>query len=128
MKHFNIHLSVAKDYTTTPGGRARTDGKYSAEQFYDEHLHRAMYDAIQKKVHLFVNLDGTEGYAASFLDEAFGRLAIYFDKDTIRHWLIIVSDDEPHLRQEVFGYINEWFEDGAHHNSPISNNKQHVSS
>jgi len=114
----DLHLSIAKDYSTTPGGRARKDGMYSAEQFYDEHLHPAMYKAIQDNVKLIIDLDGTAGLAGSFLDEAFGRLSVYFNDVAINR-IVFVSNEEPHLIDDIKSYIKEWFEDGIHDNSPL---------
>jgi hypothetical protein len=114
----DLHLSIAKDYSATPGGRARKDGMYSAEQFYDEHLHAAMYKAIQDNVKLIIDLDGTAGLAGSFLDEAFGRLSVYFNDVAINR-IVFVSNEEPHLIDDIKSYIKEWFEDGIHENSPL---------
>ncbi len=114
----DLHLSIAKDYSTTPGGRARKDGMYSAEQFYDEHLHGAMYKAIQDNVKLIIDLDGTAGLAGSFLDEAFGRLSIYFNDVAINR-IVFVSNEEPHLIDDIKSYIKEWAEFSIHENSPL---------
>jgi hypothetical protein len=115
----DLHLSIAKDYSSTPGGRARKDGKHSAEQFYDEYLHAAMHKAVKDNVNLIVDLDGTAGLAGSFLDEAFGRLTVYFSDETINNRLVLISNEEPHLIDDIKSYIKEWFEGGIHDNSPL---------
>lgn len=115
----DLHLSIAKDYSTTPGGRARKDGKHSAERFYDEYLHAAMHKAVKDNVKLIVDLDGTAGLAGSFLDEAFGRLTVYFSDETINNHLVLISNEEPHLIDDIKSYIKEWFEGGIHDNSPL---------
>jgi len=62
------------DFTTSPGGRETTDGAYSGEWFRDEILFPALKRAMSEHDVLTVELDGTAGYGASFLDEAFAGL------------------------------------------------------
>ena len=50
-----------------------------------------------------VDLDGTEGYATSFLEATFGGLAREFDAAEINRVIKFKSDDEPFLIQE--GYV-----------------------
>jgi hypothetical protein len=64
-----IRISIAKDFSEVPLGRYPTDGKFSGERFREEFLKPAL-----QKDEVTVNIDGTEGYGSSFLDEAFGGL------------------------------------------------------
>jgi hypothetical protein len=52
-----------------------------------------------------INLDGTEGYPTSFLEEAFGGLAREFGADLVLGRLQFVSLEEPNLLDEIRGYI-----------------------
>jgi hypothetical protein len=52
-------------------------------------------------------LDGTAGYATSFLEAAFGGLAREFGKDTVLDCLKFKSDEEPYLIDEIKGYIKD---------------------
>lgn len=69
-----LTLSIARDFSQTPGGRYRKDGRFSGEEFRDDILVPALRTAISQGDHVNVLLDGTFGYAASFLDEVFGGL------------------------------------------------------
>lgn len=62
-------LSIARDFSEFPGGRLKTDGPYSAEQFRED----VLVPALSQGEPLIVVLDGNVG-GASFLEEAFGGL------------------------------------------------------
>jgi hypothetical protein len=62
-------INIAKDFSDVPLGRYPTDGNFSGERFREERLRPAL-----QKGNVVVNIDGTEGYGSSFLDEAFGGL------------------------------------------------------
>lgn len=95
------------DYSTTPGARYRDDGNFSGEEFYEEHLKKAFESSIERNEKLVVDLDGTEGYATSFLDEAFGRLAEDFSAENVLKRIEIISNEEPDWIEEVKNYILE---------------------
>ena len=59
------------------------------------------------KQKLVIDIDGTEGYATSFLDEAFGRLSKKFGKDEVWNNIEIISIDEPDWIEEIKDYIYE---------------------
>lgn len=63
-------LSVAKDFSPSPAGRFRSDGRFSGEQFREDLL----LPALMASDEVFVDFDGTDGYGSSFLEEAFGGL------------------------------------------------------
>lgn len=70
-----VELNIAKDFSKTPAGRTRmAHGKHSGEAFRESLLEPHLREAINAKSKLRVVLDGTAGYPASFLDEAFGGL------------------------------------------------------
>jgi hypothetical protein len=77
------------------------------QEFYDKCLKFAFQQAIDENESLVVDLDGTEGYATSFLDEAFVRLVRDFGKDVVLKNIEIISDEEPDWIEEVTDYINE---------------------
>lgn len=90
-----IQINVAKDFSKAPGGRFKSESKHSAEEFR-ELLLRSIESAMKKNVECVVDLDGTYGYAASFLDEAFLGLT----KDQ-RECLKFISNEEPDLIDEI---------------------------
>lgn len=63
------------DWSKYPGGRFRRDGKFSGEEFRDDVLYPKLRAAIEAGDGIIVNLDGTAGYASSFLEEVFGGLS-----------------------------------------------------
>ena len=72
------------DYSEYPGPRYNSQGPDSGEKFYVEKLNPVFSKCIECGSVLVVNLDGTAGFASSFLDEAiknsiYGRtrVAIY---------------------------------------------------
>ena len=67
-------IVVASDFTRHPGGRYRDDGPFSGEEFRENILWPAIQTAQLTGERLIILLDGTDGYAASFLEEAFGGL------------------------------------------------------
>lgn len=81
--------NVAKQFSTTPGGRFRKHGPYSGEAFRDDVLRDLLQRAIRSGDTLAIVLDGTAGYGSSFLEEAFGgliRLGL-FDRDALQRHL-----------------------------------------
>jgi hypothetical protein len=64
-------IEIAKEFSTTPGGRFRIMGPDSGEEFRDR-LKRELDKTPAETV--TVILDGVEGYGSSFLEEAFGGL------------------------------------------------------
>ena len=63
-------ISIGKDFGPAPGGRFAAHGAFSGEEFRDTLL----APALKAGDHVTVILDGTAGYAGSFLEEAFGGL------------------------------------------------------
>jgi len=96
-------INIAKDFTDSPGARYFEDGEHSGQEFRDNILVKAYeeYDIIT------VILDGTEGYATSFLEESFGGLARKFGKKEVLKKLKFISHEEPSLIDEITEYIND---------------------
>jgi hypothetical protein len=63
-------INIARDFSEVPVGRFYGDGPDSGERFRDELLEPALaeHDVV------LVDLDGTDGYGSSFLEEAFGGI------------------------------------------------------
>lgn len=98
-------IRIAKDFSETPGPRARDEGDFSGDEFLQDILRPAYLLAVQEGTTLTVDLDGTEGYATSFLEATFGGLAREFDAAEIDRVITFKSDDEPFLVNEIKGYI-----------------------
>jgi hypothetical protein len=98
-------IGIAKEFSETPGPRARDEGDFSGDQFLEDVLRPAYVQAVKEGSILIVDLDGTEGYATSFLEATFGGLAREFDAAEILRVITFKSDDEPFLIGEIKGYI-----------------------
>jgi len=94
-------LKISKDFSMYPGARYYTDGPYSGEKFYEECLKGAFYSARQNKERLTVDLDGTAGYASSFLSESFGLLAQEFGIKEVLDNIFIISNEEPDWKNAI---------------------------
>lgn len=103
------NLSIAKDFSRTPGSRYISEGPHSGEQFRADVLTPVVAKALAAKGELFVDLDGTAGYGTSFLEEAFGgliRTNVISGPELLRI-LKLKSDQEPYLIDDVLEYIND---------------------
>jgi hypothetical protein len=98
-----MRIRVSQDFSDVPAGRYRTDGPFSGEAFREDHL----WPALRAHEQVTVDLDGTEGYGSSFLEEAFGGLVRkgYISADELRKRLEIHSTD-PTFIKEIFHYID----------------------
>ena len=65
----NKTISVANDFSVYPAGRTPKDGEHCGESFRE-----LVNQHINESDHLKIKLDGTRGYSAAFLEEAFGGL------------------------------------------------------
>lgn len=68
-----MKITIAKDFSDVPIGRARSDGEFTGEAFREDLLIPRLRKASADDP-LVVELDGAEGYPSSFLEEAFGGL------------------------------------------------------
>lgn len=95
-------LRVERHFSQTPGGRRREEGPNSGQAF----LEVCLLPALQKYPHVTVDLDGTYGYSTGFLEESFGGLARELGASEVRKRVALKSEEEPHLVQEVWGYVD----------------------
>ena len=104
-------ISVAHDFSKEPCGRTRQDGCFSGQEFREKYL----APALLKPGALLVNLDDTDGYSSSFLEEAFGGLVRNqgFCPDDLRKKLRILSLQDPTLIDEIDQYLDEAYKDTA---------------
>ncbi|MDD3053746.1 MAG: STAS-like domain-containing protein [Endomicrobiaceae bacterium] len=110
-----MKINIAKDYTETPGGRTRKEGKFSGEDFRENILLNKCLNAIDTEEKIEVDLDGGYGYGSSFLEEVFGGLIrrlfdeqIATDKiKNLKDRIIVKSDEEPALIKQVYTYMED---------------------
>lgn len=72
MEEFKI--TIAEDFSSTPGGRWKHLGPNSGEEFYETLLLDKYEDAVRAGEKLHIYLDGAKSYPSSFLDQSFGEL------------------------------------------------------
>lgn len=97
------------DFTEYPGPRYRSQGNHSGEEFYWSILKGLFEEINESNGKLIIDLDGTAGYASSFLDEAFGNLAYDFGERAVLDHIEIVSHDEPDWNDIILKEtIPEW--------------------
>ena len=110
------------DISKCPGGRSISTGPDSAEWFYKEHLLPIYKETIAEDTILQIDPDGTEGYAGSYLDELFGRLAYEEGLILPQYYIRIISTEEPYLIDDIAESMKEWAQYGIPESSPL--NKQ----
>jgi len=89
------------EFTATPGPRYRSEGKYSGQEFREEFLEPRYKKARSEGKTLIVDLDGTAGYASSFLEESFGGLARIYPMEEVLETIQVKSDTRPWYVEEV---------------------------
>lgn len=104
-----MQVKISTDFSTAPGPRRISEGKFSGEQFRKDVLLPKVREACKQKCPLIVDLDGTSGYGTSFLEESFGGLIREdnFSLATLNSVLKLVSDDEPALLEEIKEYMED---------------------
>lgn len=98
-------ISIAEDFSKTPGGRTIDSGDFSAELLLKNILIPQMEEAKKYNATVVIDLDGTIGYAASFIDEVFSN-PIFSSKDN-KIPVEIISKEEPSLIKEI---VDIWME------------------
>lgn len=98
-----ILINIAQDFSDSPGARYYADGEYSGQAFREELL----IPAFKGGDDITINLDETEGYATSFLEESFGGLARHFKDINILEKLTFISEEDPALVGEIISYIKD---------------------
>ena len=86
-------INVLRDFSDTPGARYESDGKFSAQEFYKKFLDPKFKQALLSNSKLFVELDGTYGYAPSFISESFGKLSQKYGFVNVKNHLELVTID-----------------------------------
>jgi hypothetical protein len=106
-------------FTEYPGPRYSNQGDNSGEDFYFKILNPAFSEALESGKNLIIVLDGTAGYASSFLDEAFGNLVYDFSLNAVKSNIEIISQEEPDWREMIFNEtLPEWEERRTKGDSP----------
>jgi STAS-like domain of unknown function (DUF4325) len=100
-------IIIAKDFSITPGSRYPAEGPFSGQEFREKILLPKFNEALANSEKLVIVLDGTIGFATSFLEEAFGGLSREFGSKIVLNTLEFISVEEDYLIEDVTNYINE---------------------
>ncbi len=95
------------DFTKYPTGYERENGNSSKEILERTMLCNLVYAAFCDNKTFTIDLDGTRGYPASFLQHLFMSIAIKLGRYKLHSCLLIKSLDEPYLPSDVWAYIDE---------------------
>lgn len=95
----SVIIKVSDRYPC-PGPRYSSIGPSSGEEF-----RKWLKQTLERDSDLTVDLDGTEGYGSSFLEEAFGGLIREKVSPDIVKNIKFISLEEPELIDEIQGYI-----------------------
>jgi hypothetical protein len=94
----DCHYVVAEQFSRFPGGRLRSHGPYSGEEFRDDVL-IPLFERCEK---LTIDLTDAITYGASFLDESFGELGKRYGLDVVKAKLTLVANDDPMLVASIW--------------------------
>ena len=100
-----MKISIATDYSDTPAGRYKSDGPYSGEKFRDDVLlkHLNQSDIVE------IDLDGSEGYGSSFLEECFGglvRMGLFTSEELHKKLKFNATGSFDRYVKKIWGYID----------------------
>jgi len=94
-----IEYNFAKEFTKYPGGRYKSLGDFSGEEFRN----KVLEPLFQSNDVLYLNTEGVVGsFSPSFLDEAFGAIARKYGTENFNSKIIFLDKN---LFQKVQEYI-----------------------
>jgi hypothetical protein len=100
-------ISIADQFSVTPGPRYKIEGPFSAELLHEQILSTIIPELIKANGSLTIILDGTFGYGTSFLEEVFGGAVRRYEGDFVTSKITIISEEEPYLIDDISGYIKD---------------------
>ena len=83
-------IDIGQNFSDVPSGRFPEDGEFNGQRFRQEIL----VPALRRSERVNVDIDHTEGYGSSFLEEAFGGLIRHegFAKKELDAKLVVISN------------------------------------
>lgn len=101
-------LINVRNFSITPGSRSRDEGQksFSGQEFREDVVQPILDSVLNTSERITINLDGTIGYGTSWLEEVFGGLARIYGKDVIKKKVILISNEEPYLIEDINQYID----------------------
>ena len=120
-----ITISIVNDFDEYPGLRNCSISEASGEEFYHKILNKKFVEAYNTNDKLEVILDGTGGFASSFLDEAFGNLVYDFTLPVVKQRLIIISNEKPHWKDMIESQTMPQWEERRKRNENVKTTAKH---
>lgn len=97
-------IDLARDFSATPIGRTRRQGRHSGEAFREDVLRPALKSGDQ----IVVDLDGAHGLSTGFLDEGFAGLVRDNTLTPKQFWdrIHIVCTRDPYILDEIRRFVS----------------------
>ena len=99
-------IKISIDFSNTPGGRYKSEGNFSGEEFRDKLLYPQILKASRDNK-LTIDFDGCYGFGTGFLEEAFGGLVRKYHLYDIFDKLELISNEDKTLIELVNKYIED---------------------
>lgn len=99
------HIDIARDFSRVVGGRFRSHGPHSGQEF----LQTILRPAFRSADIVVVALDGIQNISASFFEEAFGGLVREYGQEAIDRVRFDAIQRE-YLIQEIHTWMREALE------------------
>lgn len=98
-----VTFKISSQFSEFPAGRYPEDGPFNGERFREE----IIIPLLSQHDQVTFDLDGTEGYGSSFLDEAFGGLVRHHNLtlETLRNRLHFIAEEDDSFIDEIWEYI-----------------------
>ena len=97
-----VNISIARDFSPSPAGRYESDGPFPGSLF----LEKILLPAVRANDKVEINMDGTDGYGSSFLEEAFGGLVRAGYSPKALHQKLKLISSRKSYEQRVWDYID----------------------
>lgn len=104
----NEEVVRVADFAILPGARHRDDGDNSADEFYEDRIEPILKEILkQRDRRIKIDLDGTLGYASSFVSQLAVRIKATCNgkKNIVKKKILIKSDDDPGQSERFWNEI-----------------------
>src|SRR5690625_7342900 len=102
-------FKIATGFSEFPAGRYPKDGPHNGETFRTE----VLVPLLESHETVIVDLDGTDGYGSSFLEEAFCGLVRRhgFTSVAIQKQFKLITEEDEKMIDEKWGYVKDGHSD-----------------
>ncbi|MFC3078208.1 STAS-like domain-containing protein [Phenylobacterium terrae] len=100
----SFRIDLAADFSPTPLGRYKRQGRFSGEAFREDHLK----PALNRYRRITIDLDGATGLSTGFLDEAFAGLVRDGTLSETGFWdrIELIATRDPGVLSEVRTFVS----------------------